>query len=109
MSQAQAKLNELAKALPEVLANIDPKTKGRIEKVNGIVNDVCAQVIAGFKPTAYSPNITPQGLKETCDYIAKIGEDILAGMDNPAIFQKYTSDLNGIVTALNAKAADITL
>ena len=44
-----------------------------------------------------------------CDYIAKIGNDILSGLDNPAIFQKYTADLNKAIIALNGKAAEITL
>ena len=52
---------------------------------------------------------TPSGLKEMCDYIEKVGNDIVAGLDNPAIFQKYTSDLQTAVTALNGNAADLVL
>ena len=109
LNQAAAKLNELSAQLPATLANIDPATKGDIAKVNGIVNDICARAMAEIKPTAYTKNYTPQGLKEMCDYISKIGGDILGGLDNPAIFQKYTADLQNAITALNGKAADITL
>ena len=38
-------------------------------------------------------NYTQKGTKETCVYIAKIGGDILAGIDNPAILQKCIADL----------------
>ena len=109
LAQAASKLNELAAQLPATLANIDPATKGDIAKVNGIVNDICARAMAEIKPTAYTKNYTPQGLKEMCDYIGKIGGDILAGLDNPAIFQKYTADLQSAITALNGKAAELTL
>ena len=109
LNQAAAKLSELSAQLPATLANIDPATKGDIAKVNGIVNDICARAMAEIKPTAYTKNYTPQGLKEMCDYISKIGGDILGGLDNPAIFQKYTADLQNAITALNGKAADITL
>ena len=109
LAQAGAKLNELAKQLPETLANIDPNTKGDIAKVNGIVNDICAKAMAEIKPTEYTKNYTPQGLQEMCAYISKIGGDILGGLDNPAIFQKYTADLQGAILALNGKAADLTL
>lgn len=109
LAQAAAKLNDLSAQLPAVLANIDPATKGDIAKVNGIVNDICARAMAEIKPTAYTKNYTPQGLKEMCDYIGTIGGDILAGLDNPAIFQKYTADLQSAITALNGKAAEITL
>ena len=109
LAQASAKLNELAKQLPATLANIDPNTKGDIAKVNGIVNDICAKAMAEIKPTEYTKNYTPQGLQEMCAYISKIGGDILGGLDNPAIFQKYTADLQGAIAALNGKAADLTL
>merc|ERR1712203_914717 len=109
LAQAAAKLNDLSAQLPTVLANIDPATKGDIAKVNGIVNDICARAMAEIKPTAYTKNYTPQGLKEMCDYVGKIGGDILAGLDNPAIFQKYTADLQSAITALNGKAAELTL
>ena len=46
---------------------------------------------------------------EMCNYIAKIGQDILGGLDNPAIFQQYTADLNKAILALNGKAAELTL
>lgn len=108
LAQAGAKLNELAKQLPETLANIDPNTAGDIAKVNGIVNDICAKAMAEIKPTAYTKNYTPQGLKEMCTYISKIGGDILGGLENPAIFQQYTADLNKAITALSAKATDLT-
>ena len=108
LAQAGAKLNELAKQLPETLANIDPNTAGDIAKVNGIVNDICAKAMAEIKPTAYTKNYTPEGLKEMCAYISKIGGDILGGLDNPAIFQQYTADLNKAITALSGKAADLT-
>ena len=65
LAQAGAKLNELAKQLPETLANIDPNTAGDIAKVNGIVGDICDKAMAKIKPTAYTKNYTPQGLK-TC-------------------------------------------
>merc|ERR1712122_309919 len=109
LAQAGAKLNELAKQLPETLANIDPNTAGDIAKVNGIVNDICAKAMAEIKPTEYTKNYTPQGLQEMCAYISKIGGDILGGLDNPAIFQKYTADLQGAILALNGKAADLTV
>ena len=109
LSQAGAKLNELAAQLPETLANIDPNTRVDIAKVNGIIGDVCAKAVLETKPTAYTKNATPQGIAAMCDYIAKIGNDILLGLDNPAIFQKYTADLNKAIIALNGKAADITL
>ena len=108
LAQAGAKLNELAKQLPETLANIDPNTAGDIAKVNGIVNDICTKAMAEIKPTAYTKNYTPEGLKEMCAYISKIGGDILGGLDNPAIFQQYTADLNKAITALSGKAADLT-
>ena len=109
LSEATAKLNELAAQLPATLANIDPNTKGDIAKVNGIVNDICAKAMAEIKPTAYTKNYTPQGMREMCAYISKIGGDILGGLDNPAIFQKYTADLNKAILALNGKAAELTL
>ena len=108
LTQAMAKLNELSEQLPVYLANIDPQTKTDIAKVNGIVNDICARAMDEIQPSAYK-SYTPQGMKEMCDYIAKVGGDILAGLDNPAIFQKYTSQLQGAVTALNANAADLIL
>ena len=108
LTLAAHKLNELSVQLPETLANIDPATKGDIAKVNGIINDVCAKAMAEIKPTAYTKNYTPEGLKEMCAYIAKVGSDILAGLDNPAIFQKYTAQLQTAIVALNAKAAEIT-
>ena len=109
LSQAGAKLNELAEQLPETLANIDPATRGDIAKVNGIIADICAKAVAETKPTSYTKNATPEGISAMCDYIAKIGNDILSGLDNPAIFQKYTADLNKAIIALNGKAAEITL
>merc|ERR1711944_39722 len=109
LAQAAAKLNDLSAQLPAVLANIDPATKGDIAKVNGIVNDISARAMAEIKPTASTKTYTPQGLKEMCDYISKIGGDILGGLDNPAIFQKYTADLQNAITALNGKAAEITV
>ena len=108
LAQAGAKLNELAKQLPETLKNIDPSTIGDIAKVNWMVNDICARAVAGIKPTTYTKNYTQQGLGEMCIYIAKIGNDILGGISNPATFQQYTSDLNKAITALNGKAADLT-
>ena len=107
--QAMTKLNELSVQLPTYLANADPQTKSDIVKVNGIVNDICARATSEINPTAYSGRYTPEGLKEMCDYITKVGNDIVAGLDNPAIFQKYTSDLQGAVTALNSNAADLVL
>ena len=107
--QAMTKLNELSIQLPTYLANADPQTKSDIIKVNGIVNDICARATSEINPTAYSGRYTPEGLKEMCDYITKVGSDIVAGLDNPAIFQKYTSDLQGAVTALNSNAADLVL
>ena len=108
LNQAANKLNELSAQLPQSLANIDPATKGDIAKVNDIVSDVCTQAMAGNKPTSYTMNYTPDGLNEMCGYIAKIGSDILGGLDNPAIFQKYTADLQKAIVALNAKAYEIT-
>ena len=107
LTLAANKLNELSEKLPETLANIDPSTKGDIAKVNGIINEICAKAVAEIKPTSYL-KYTPEGLKEMCDYIAKIGSDILGGLDNPAIFQKYTADLQKAILALNAKAIQIT-
>ena len=109
LSQAGAKLNELAEQLPETLANIDPATRGDIAKVNGIIADICSKAVLETKPTSYTKNATPEGISAMCDYIAKIGNDILSGLDNPAIFQKYTADLNKAIIALNGKAAEITL
>ena len=109
LSQAGAKLNELAEELPETLANIDPATRGDIAKVNGIIADICSKAVLETKPTSYTKNATPEGISAMCDYIAKIGNDILSGLDNPAIFQKYTADLNKAIIALNGKAAEITL
>ena len=57
---------------------------------------------------SYTKNYTPEGLKEMCAYISKIGSDILGGLDNPAIFQQYTADLNKAITALSGKAADLS-
>ena len=108
LMQAMAKLNELAPQLPTYLANMDPQTKSDIAKVNGIVNDLCARAIDEVNPTAYT-STTPEGLKEMCDYIVKIGNDIVEGLDNPAIFQKYTRQLNDAVTVLSSNAADLTL
>ena len=108
LTQAMAKLNELAKELPTYLQNVSPQTKSDINKVNGIVNDICARAMTEINPSAYSM-YTPSGLKEMCDYIEKVGNDIVAGLDNPAIFQKYTSDLQTAVTALNGNAADLVL
>ena len=108
LNQAANKLNELSAQLPQTLANIDPATKGDIAKVNGIVNDICAKAMAEIKPTSYTKNYTPEGLNEMCGYIAKIGADILGGLDNPAIFQKYTADLQKAIVALNSKAFEIT-
>ena len=108
LNQAAASLNTLAKQLPSVLANIDPATKGDIAKVNGIIADVCAKAMAEIRPTSYL-KYTNQGLAEMCTYINKIGSDILAGIDNPAIFEKYTADLQGAIVALNAKGAELTL
>ena len=109
LSQAGAKLNELAEQLPETLANIDPSTRGDIAKVNGIIADICAKAVDETRPTSYTKNATPEGISAMCDYIAKIGNDILSGLDNPSIFQKYTADLNKAIIALNGKAAEITL
>ena len=109
LSQAGAKLNELAEELPETLANIDPATRGDIAKLNVIIADICAKAVVETKPTSYTKNATPEGISAMCDYIAKIGNDILSGLDNPAIFQKYTADLNKAIIALNGKAAEITL
>ena len=109
LSQAGAKLNELAEQLPETLANIDPATRGDIAKVNGIIADICSKAVLETKPTSYTKNATPEGISAMCDYIAKIGNDILSCLDNPAIFQKYTADLNKAIIALNGKAAEITL
>ena len=108
LMQAMAKLNELAPQLPTYLANMDPQTKSDIAKVNGIVNGICARAIDEVNPTAYT-STTPEGLKEMCDYIAKVGNDIVEGLDNPAIFQKYTRQLNDAVTILSSNAADLTL
>jgi len=108
LTQAMAKLNELATQLPTYLQNVSPQTKSDISKVNGIVNDICARAMTEINPSAYSM-YTPSGLKEMCDYIEKVGNDIVAGLDNPAIFQKYTSDLQTAVTALNGNAADLVL
>ena len=109
LSHAGAKLNELAEKLPETLANIDPATRGDIAKVNGIIADICAKAVVETKPTSYTKNATPEGISAMCDYIVKIGNDILSGLDNPDIFQKYTADLNKAIIALNGKAAEITL
>ena len=108
LTQAMAKLNDLAKELPTYLQNVSPQTKSDINKVNGIVSDICARAMTEINPSAYSM-YTPSGLKEMCDYIEKVGNDIVAGLDNPAIFQKYTSDLQTAVTALNGNAADLVL
>ena len=109
LSQAMAKLNELSNQLPTYLANVSPQTKSDIGKVNGIVNDLCARAMSEINPSAYSNSYTSQGLKEMCAYIAKVGNDIVSGLDNPAIFQKYTSDLQTAVTALSDNAAELTL
>lgn len=109
LGQAMAKLNELSAQLPTYLANVSPQTKSDIGKVNGIVNDLCAKAMSEINPTAYSNSYTPEGLKEMCNYIAKVGNDIVSGIDNPAIFQKYTSDLQSAVTALSDNAAELTL
>ena len=58
---------------------------------------------------AYSNSYTPQGLKKMCAFIAKVGTDIVSGLDNPSIFQKYTNDLQTAVTVLNGNAADLVL
>ena len=109
LTQAMAKLNELSTQLPTYLANVSPQTRSDIVKVNGIVNNVCARAMSEINPNAYSNIYTPQGLKEMCAYIAKVGSDIVAGLDNPSIFQKYTNDLQTAVTALNGNAADLVL
>ena len=96
---AAHKLNELSVQLPQYLANIDPATKGDIVKVNGIVNDICARVIAETQPISYSTNM--------CAYIAKVGSDIVAGLDDPSIIQTYTAQLQTAITALNVKATEI--
>ena len=52
--QAMAKLNELSTQLPTYLAIVSPQTKSGNDKINGIVNDLCARAMSEINPTVYS-------------------------------------------------------
>ena len=100
---ALAKLGELMTSLPAVLSTLEPSKKADIVKTNQIIADVCGKVIAEAQPTYYS-NYQAGDMQKVCDYINKVGADITAGLDNPAIFQTYFDQLKTISNALIAQA-----
>ena len=106
-NKATKSLNELAQQLPSVLRNLDPAMKADFATVDQMVNQVCAEIIREGGRTYGSDTLgyTPDTLKATCDYIKKVSADLVAGLDNPAIYQNYVDEMNGAVAKLNSLAA----
>ena len=98
LNQAMEKLNELAALLPTTYSNNRYISKEAIVKVNSFVNDVCARSVAELpQGTIYSN--TQKTTKEICDYVAKVGEEILEKSDNPAELQKYIAEVSNLQKA----------
>merc|ERR1712244_102798 len=98
LNQAMEKLNELAALLPTTYSNNRYISKEAIVKVNGFVNDVCARSVAELPSTTIYSN-TQKKMKEICDYVAKVGEEILEKSDNPAELQKYIAEVSNLQKA----------
>ena len=103
LNQAMHKLNELTVQLPSILAYTDPKAVN-LAKVTELVNDICAKIIANGATTA-STGYGAAGIKGICD---KVGAELQANIGNPAVFQKYASQLHAAVNGLNALASQVT-
>ena len=98
LNQAMEKLNELAALIPTTYSNNRYISKAAIVKVNSFVNDVCARSIAELPSTSIYSN-RRKTMKEICDYVAKVGEEILEKSDNPAELQKYIAEVSNLQKA----------
>ena len=90
--------------LPEALKNLEPSKRADIVRTKEFIGEVCSKIIAEAQPR-YSDKYKAEDLQKICDFINKVGTDIVDGLDNPAIFQKYLSQLQTITISLLAKAA----
>ena len=103
--KAAASLNKLMKGLPAALQGMDPAMKQDFGKVNAVIADVCANLVADpAAPSGYL-RATKGDLISTCDYINKVANDIVLGFDNPSITQGYVDKLNTAIIDLGAAAA----
>ena len=99
LGKATNSLDKLMIGLPAALKHMDPALKADFGKVNVVIAEVCDKMVAEAKPYAQS-YYTPEGIRTTCDFINKTANDILLGMDDPAIVQYYTNKLKEATTAL---------
>ena len=90
--------------LPEALKTLEPSKRADIVKTKEFIGEVCSKIIAEAQPR-YSDKYKAEDLQKICDFINKVGTDIVDGLDNSAIFQKYLSQLQTITISLLAKAA----
>ena len=100
LAKASDSLDNLMKGLPAALKNMDPAVKADFRKVNALIADVCNKMVNEAKPESYS-YYTPEGIKVTCDFINKTANDIVLGLDDPAIIQSYVDKLKQYTNALN--------
>ena len=102
-SKASEALNELAPQLPAVLQTVSPAMKSNIEKVDEIINKVCDEVMFEAVPTSRAfQYFTPESIMKTCDYIREVSADMVAGLEDPAIYQNYVDEMNGALAKLNS-------
>ena len=107
--KASEMLQTLMKGLPTALSQMEPATRSDMGKVNQIIAEVCSNILSQSQPSTnsyYKVNAyyKAEDLKTTCDYINKVGNDILAGMDNPSIIQSYVDQLQAATNSLIAEA-----
>ena len=105
LNQAMEKLNELAALIPTTYAYNRYISKDAIVKVNGFVNDICARSIAELPSGTIYTN-RQKTMKEVCDYVAKVGEEILEKSDNPAELQKYIAEVAKLQKATTQLSKD---
>ena len=103
LAKASESLDNLMIGLPAALKNMDPAVKADFRKVNALIADVCNKMVYEAKPESYS-YYTPEGIKVTCDFINKTANDIVLGLDDPAIIQSYVNKLKQYTNALNAQS-----
>ena len=102
---ASASLNSLAPQLPAALQSTNAFMKDNTVKVGRIIGQVCDQILREANPTGRAfQYFTPESLKSTCDYIRKVSSDMIAGINNPAIYVGYIEKLNESIQKLNAAA-----
>ena len=104
---ASASLNSLAPQLPAALQSTNAAMKDNTAKVGKIIGKVCDKILREANPSGRAFHyFTPESLRSTCDYIRKVSDDMIAGINNPAIYVGYIEKMNEGIQKLNAAATN---